>query len=266
MLFDSNQIENTVFEAGQMMLSADAEKAEVFQKEGPANFATTYDLKIQEFLITHFKEILPSATYYGEEDTSGNAGTVSDKGYTFIIDPIDGTTNFMFGYKQSCVSVGLSLNGQMLAGFVYNPYTNDFYKAVRGEGSFLNGRRLTVDNRPLSEGIAAFGCARYNDSDADRHFAIVKELFKRSLAVRNGGSAALDLCRIASGANVLYFESRLQPYDYAAASVIIEEAGGVITQCDGSRISLNGPCSILARTEKAWGEGKGILDAEDRSR
>ena len=262
MSVDYSLIEAAVREAGQLLLEADAARAEIYKKEGPANFATAYDLKIQDFLIGRFKEILPSASYYGEEDTSGNAGTVADRGCTFIIDPIDGTTNFMFGYKHSCVSVGLSLDGRIIAGFVYNPYTNEFYKATRGEGSFLNGRRLTAANRPLAEGIAAFGCARYNDSDADRQFAIVKELFKRSLAVRNGGSAALDLCRIASNANVLYYESRLQPYDYAAASVIIEEAGGVITQCDGSKINLNGPCSILAGTKKAWEEGKSILNTE----
>ena len=256
MSVDYSLIEAAVREAGQLLLRADATIAEIYKKEGPANFATAYDLKIQDFLIGRFKEILPSATYYGEEDTSGNAGTMAEKGYTFIIDPIDGTTNFMFGYNHSCVSVGLSLDGIIIAGFVYNPYTNELYKAVRGEGSFLNGRRLTVENRALSEGIAAFGCARYNDSDADRQFAMVKEFFKHSLAIRNGGSAALDLCRIASGANVLYFESLLQPYDYAAASVIIEEAGGMITQCDGNRISLNDPCSILAGTDKAWKEGR----------
>ena len=147
--------------------------------------------------------------------------------------------------------MGLAYDGAIIAGWVYDPYTDEMYKAFRGEGAYLNDRKLTIDNRSLSEGIAAFGCARYNDGGIDRMLAVVRELFLKAIAIRNGGSAALDISRVAKGANVEYFELLLQPYDYAAASIIVEEAGGRICQINGSAITLDAPCSIVAGTKKA---------------
>lgn len=246
-----NEIEKIVREAGQILLNAQVTSDCISQKEGPANFVTKYDVEIQKYLIEQFSKLLPSAEYYGEENTAGNVHDELEKGYVFYIDPIDGTTNFMFDYKHSCVSVGLAYDGTMIAGFVYNPYTDEMYLAVRGKGAWLNGRRLHIADKGIAEGIAAFGCARYNDDRVDLIFNVVKELFLRSLSVRNGGSAALDLCRVASGANVSYLELKLQPYDYAAASVIVEEAGGKISQVNGAPITLDGPCSIVAGTPAA---------------
>lgn len=248
-LFD--EIEGIVREAGRFLLDAEVTSDCISQKDGPANFVTKYDVEIQKYLIEKFSKLLPTAEYYGEENTAGNVHGALGKGYLFFIDPIDGTTNFMFDYKHSCISVGLACDGKMIAGFVYNPYTDEMYSAVRGKGAWLNGRRLHVADKGIADGIAAFGCARYNDDRVDLIFHVVKELFMRSLSVRNGGSAALDLCRVAGGANVSYLELKLQPYDYAAASVIVEEAGGKISQVNGDPITLDGPCSIVAGTPAA---------------
>ena len=253
------QIETIVREAGGIILSAHPEKNSIHRKAGPANFVTDYDVKIQRFLIDRLSAVMPEAGYYGEEDTEGNKRNAA--GYTFFIDPIDGTTNFMFDYRNSCVSVGLSNNGSMIAGWVYNPYTDQFWSAERGKGAWLNGKELRIGDRSLGDGICAFGCARYNEGDGI--FDILPELFTRSLSIRNGGSAAIDLCRIASGSNVAYIEMLLQPYDYAAASVIIEEAGGVIGTVDGRPVTLNTGCSILAGTPEAVKEiGRIVKDAE----
>ncbi len=251
--------ESIVREAGEMILKAKLTVKSVHQKEGIANFVTNFDIEVQKFLIGKFKELLPEASFFGEEDTEGNTKRPTE-GYCFYIDPIDGTTNFIFGYQHSCVSVGLAYQGKMVAGLVYDPYTDSMYKAVRGKGSYLNGRRLLITNKSIAEGIAAFGCARYNEGDTDLLFDVVKEVYLHSLSVRNGGSAALDLCRVASGANVVYLELKLQPYDYAAASVIIKEAGGVIRQVDGCEITLDRPCSILAGTTLACGGVEGIIE------
>lgn len=250
-------IERLVREAGRMLLDAQLTDAAVHEKDGPANYCTDYDVAIQRYLIAGLKDLLPEAGFFGEEDTSDSQ--TGDREYVFYIDPIDGTTNFMFGYHHSCISVGLSCAGKMIAGYVYNPYVEEMYSAIRGQGSYLNGKRLHMKDLPLGRGIAAFGCARYNDSGADEMFAMVKELFLRSLSIRNGGSAALDLCRIASGSNVSYVELKLQPYDYAAASVIVEEAGGMVTQADGSAITLDRPCSIVGGTPTAIEEVRQIL-------
>ena len=252
-------IENLVRKAGQILLKGKAADNTIHQKEGLANFCTDLDLEIQRFLINGLRDILPSATFFGEEETEGNDTSAVSDGYTFFVDPIDGTTNFIFDYHHSCVSVGLSYERKMIAGFIYNPYVDEMFLGIRGKGSFLNGRKLEIRNSNLSQGIVAFGCARYNEGDTDLLFAAVKEIYLQSLSVRNGGSAALDLCRVASGSNVAYLELKLQPYDYAAASVIIEEAGGCIGQVDGEAITLNQPCSILAGTAAAVKEIQKLL-------
>ena len=246
------QIEALVRTAGQRICSAHPDDDSIHKKEGIANFCTDYDVAIQKFLIEGLEELLPGAAFFGEEDTE-KASTEHIGEYTFYIDPIDGTTNFMFGYNHSCVSVGLAHHGKMIAGFIYNPYVDEMFQAVLGEGSFLNGRKLFVEDKPIAEGIVSFGCARYNENegDVDRLFEVIKRLYLNSLSVRNGGSSALDLCRVAAGRNAAYLELKLNPYDYAAASLIIEEAGGVITQADGSPITLDKPCSIVGGTKKA---------------
>ena len=248
------QIEKVIREAGQMILDAHLEKDNIHQKTGPANFVTDYDVRIQTYLIEKLSGIVPGCGFFGEEKTEGNKRSV--EGYTFFIDPIDGTTNFMFDYRNSCVSVGLALDGAMIAGWVFDPYKDCLWSAVRCKGAKLNGKRIAIEDKGLSDGIAAFGCARYNEGDGI--FDILPTLFTRSLSIRNGGSAAIDLCRIASGSNVAYIEMLLQPYDYAAASVIIEEAGGCISQVDGSAITLDKGCSIVAGTPKAVEEVKAI--------
>lgn len=251
MTFDIKRLQTIVREAGKIMKDARLEENGVGQKQGDANFVTVYDVQIQQFLIEKLREMIPDATFFGEEDTDGNqAGCLGD-GFTFIIDPIDGTTNFMFDYQQSCISVGVAWGGALVAGCIYNPYLNHMYVAVRGLGAYLNGRRLTMEDLSVEQGIVGFGCARYNSENVDILFRVVREMFNRCLAIRSSGSAAIDLARIASGSNAAYVEVKLQPYDYAAAAVMIEEAGGRIVQMDGKPITLDRPCSIVAGTKRA---------------
>ena len=251
------EIEALVTEAGRMIRAHAPSAGEIHGKTGQANYVTDMDVAIQRFLMGRLRELYPGCGFYGEEDTEGNDHAFRS-GLCFYIDPIDGTTNYIFGYDHSCVSVGAALDGEPVAGFVCDPYTQESYAAVRGEGAFLNGSPLRIPDRPLAEGIVAFGCARYNEADTDALFAISKELYLKSLSLRNGGSAALDLCRIAKGSNVLYLELKLQPYDYAAAGVILEEAGGVIGQTDGSPVTLGAPCSVLAGTRSAVAEAMAV--------
>ena len=247
---NKGKIEEIIRHAGEMIKMNSPSIDAVHHKEGAANFVTDYDVLIQEYLIGELTRLFNGCSFFGEEDTDGN-DHCAQAGFCFFIDPIDGTTNYIFGYHHSCISVGISYDGKIIAGFVYNPYVEEFYSAVRGYGSCLNRQRLFIKDNALESGIVAFGCARYNESDTDALFKITKELYLNSLSIRNGGSAALDLCRIASGSNVAYVELKLQPYDYAAASIIIEEAGGVIGQVDSSHVTLNESCSVLAGTHKA---------------
>ena len=262
MTFDIKQFQSIVREAGQLILKANVSPDSVEKKPGDANLVTEYDVQIQQFLMEKLSEMIPDATFFGEEDTRGNQAGRLGEGFTFIIDPIDGTTNFVFDYHQSCVSVGVAWSGALVAGCIYNPYLNHMYVAVRGLGAYLNGCRLTMEDLPVEQGIVAFSCARYSEPRVDVLFDLVKHLFHRCLAIRSSGSAAIDLARIASGSNVAYLELKLQPYDYAAAAVIIEEAGGRIVQMDGRPITLDRPCSILAGTKNAVSQVLKIIREE----
>lgn len=238
------QIQQAVKEASRIMLSAKRVEESVSSKEGHANFVTTYDKKVQEQLKTRLLEILPEAHFCGEEGE--DAATDINKGYVYIVDPIDGTTNFIKDFKVSAISVGLAHNGHMKAGVVYNPYLDEMFSAVAGQGAYLNGNPIHVSKAPLSEALVIFGTSPYNQELAERSFRLAYEYFTQAMDVRRTGSAALDLCSIASGRAELYFELILQPWDYAAGSLIVEEAGGRVTTVDEEPIRFDQPCSIMA--------------------
>ena len=239
----TEEIQKAVRAAGQIMLAADRTPSMVDEKSGRANFVTTYDRQVQAFLQEKLARILPEAVFVGEEE---DIHASIEKGLAFIVDPIDGTTNFIKDYHGSSISVGLTKDGEPYLGVVYNPYLDEMYSAKKEEGAFLNGKPIRVSTSPLAEGIVLFGTAPYYPELTDPTFALARKLFDRSLDLRRSGSAALDLCAIAAGRAELYFELRLSPWDYAAGAIIVTEAGGRILQPDGGPIELSRPCGIVA--------------------
>ena len=237
------QISDAVRTCGEIMLHADRSKNCIDEKAGHANFVTDYDKKVQQELQKRLLEILPEAVFVGEEE---DIHASIAKGYAFIVDPIDGTTNFNKDYHMSAISVGLALNGERYMGVVYNPYLNELFTAVRGQGAFLNGTPIHVSSEPLENGVVLFGTAPYYEELNKKSFEMAYDYFKRSLDVRRSGSAALDLCSVAAGRAELFFELRLCPWDLAAGSLIVEEAGGRVTTVEGAQITLDAPCSMLA--------------------
>lgn len=231
-----------------ILLANDAERT-VSSKEGRANFVTKYDVAIQTYLQEELLKIVPEAVFIGEE---GDHSEVLGRGYAFIVDPIDGTTNFIKNYRRSCVSVGLALNGAMEIGVIYNPYSNEMFYARRGRGAFLNGEPIHVSEHGLTDGLVCFGTSPYYTDLIDQTFDLVKTLHRASLDVRRSGSAALDLCDIASGRCELFFECRLSPWDYAAGSLLVEEAGGHISKMNGELLTLGTGCSVLAGSQQAY--------------
>lgn len=246
-----DDIVDIVGKAGNIIRSAHENEMVVFNKQGDANFVTKYDKEVQSFLIKSLRALFPDANFLAEED---GIQQELGEGYCFIIDPIDGTTNFISDYRYSCISVGLAVNGKMEFGVVYNPYLDEMYTAVKGEGAQKNGSEIHVREAGLEGSLASFGAARYNTEDADKVFEFAKMLYLNSQAIRTGGSAALDLCRVADGSTGVYFEMKLQPWDYAAASLILAEAGGFISTMEGQLITLDQPCSILAGNRQCWKE------------
>ncbi len=252
-----DKIIEIVKSAGKSIQNVRLDSNDIYDKEGYSNFVTKHDKEVQAYIINRLtKEVLPEAHFMAEEDEEK---TELAEEYTFILDPIDGTTNFIFDYKTSCISLALLHQKQVIFGVVYQPYTDECYTAIKGQGAFLNGEQIKATTKGLDENLVAFGCARYNSESTEELFVAIKELYLKSLGIRNSGSSAIDLCRVAAGKNGLYFELKLQPWDYAAASLIIAEAGGVITQVDGTPISLQNPSSILAGGIVTHLEGKDLL-------
>ncbi len=228
---------------GTIILNADRTKSGIDEKAGHANFVTAYDKKVQSELQKRLLEILPEAVFVGEEEDVH--ASVKD-GYAFIVDPIDGTTNFIKDYHASAISVALIKDAKRYMGVVYNPYLDEVYTAVKGKGAFLNGSPIQVSRQPLENGIVIFGTATYYEEYAKATFDMAYDYYCKALDVRRSGSAALDLCNIAAGRAELFFELRLCPWDYAAGSLIVEEAGGVVTTIDGGELPLNEGCGVLA--------------------
>ena len=233
-----------VRECGLLMRGADRGKLLVDAKAGHANFVTDYDKRIQEKLRTGLAKAIPGAIFIGEE---GASQEYSDKGRFFIVDPIDGTTNFIKGLNASCISVGLVINGCAELGVIYNPYLDEMFAARRGCGAACNGKRIEVSSEPLENGIVIFGTSPYNEELSEKSFRLAYEYFKKAIDVRRTGSAALDLCSVASGRAELFFELSLSPWDYAAGALIVEEAGGIVTDTDGNALSFSGKSSVMAR-------------------
>lgn len=236
-----NAILDAVREAGHIILSA--HDVQVSAKEGVGNFVTTYDVKVQSFLREKLLSIVPDAHFVGEEDAVHDDAL---HGLAFIVDPIDCTANFMRGMKHSAVSVALARDGVLILGAVYNPYRDEMFYAELGKGAFLNDSPIRVSERSLSEGVFCIGTSPYDRSLRARTLTIAARLMDRMLDLRRFGSAALDLTDIACGRVELGFECILQPWDFAGGALILTEAGGRITQLDGSPITLDHPCSILS--------------------
>ncbi|MCI9441164.1 MAG: inositol monophosphatase [Ruminococcus sp.] len=249
------QIKNAVIETSHIMLEAADGEIDTLSKEGHANFVTKYDSRVQKELFDRLAEILPEAKFMGEEDNASSSFT--GKGYLFIIDPIDGTTNFIRQNQASCISVGLLKDGESVLGVVYNPYKKELFYAEKGKGAFRNGTPIRVSEEPLSNSILLFGTSPYYEELARPAFDIAYHYFRKCLDLRRSGSAAIDLCDIACGRADLYFELRLSPWDYAAGSLIIKEAGGHIHGCGQTALQFEHPQSIIAY-------GKGIT-SEDLS-
>lgn len=244
----SKRIRDVVRKAGRILTDAVHIEETVEEKSGRANFVTAYDKKVQAYLFDRLGAILPEAVFIGEEEEEH---ALLPEGYAFIIDPIDGTTNFMKGYCASCISVGLLKAGKPEVGVVYNPYLDELFCAIRGKGAFLNGKAIHVSEHDLSKGLVLFGTSPYNEELARSSFCCAYELFARSLDVRRSGSAAIDLCNIACGRAELYFELLLSPWDYAAGALIVEEAGGKVMSTEGKEISFDRKMGVVAGNTKA---------------
>ena len=228
--------------AGELVRSAHSVTAATHEKNGPADLVTEYDLAVQRFLRQELLALLPEADFFGEE---GQHDTLTSP-WTFIVDPIDGTTNFVRGFAYTNISVALAKDGQVEYAVVYAPLAGELYAARRGGGATLNGRAIHVSGRDPGHSLVVCGSTIYDRSYTERHFAIMRYLYDRGLDYRRFGAAALDLCQVSAGRAEVFFECRLSPWDFAAGSLLVQEAGGCVTTLEGTTIDPLRPGSVFA--------------------
>lgn len=193
------------------------------------NDVTAMDVAVQEYLKEHLLAALPDSVFMGEEDeTVWNEERVTGTEWLWIVDPIDGTSNFIRDLHASAISVGLLRKGTPWMGVVYNPYLDEMFYAVKGQGAFLNGHAIHVSDRDFAHSHLCTAASLYKKSLAKPCFDIMQEIYPQCDDFRRFGTAVIELTSLAAGRTELYFEMRLYPWDFAASAVIIREAGGYV--------------------------------------
>ncbi|MEO8004438.1 MAG: inositol monophosphatase family protein [Betaproteobacteria bacterium] len=188
------------------------------------------DRAAEEAIIDVIKAAYPDHAILAEE-----SGASGDSEYVWIIDPLDGTTNFLHGFPQYCVSIGLYHKGIPTHGVIFDPTRNDLYTASRGRGAFLNDKRLRVSKRDkLIDGLIGTGFPFRIIADLDAYHAMLRDVMTKCAGVRRPGAAALDLAAVAAGRFDGFWEIGLSPWDMAAGALLVTEAGGLVTDLEGN--------------------------------
>jgi len=219
-------------QAGALLKSRFYAPHQVRHKD-PANLVTEMDLMAEELISGIVLGAFPNYAFFGEEQFNKNI-TNADKP-RWIVDPLDGTTNYAHGYPLFAVSIALEVNNEIVLGVVYNPLLDELFTGLKGKGAFLNGQPIMVSNaQSLGVSLVASGFpydAWVNKRDNGEEW---RGFLKCALSTRSDGSAALDLCHVAAGRIDGYWELDLEPWDMAAGVLIVQEAGGRVSAVDGS--------------------------------
>jgi myo-inositol-1(or 4)-monophosphatase len=204
--------------------------------KGPANFVTAADHRAEEIVYEELAKARPDYGFLGEE---GGFREGNDKTHRWIVDPLDGTTNFLHGIPHFAVSIALERNGAIVAGVTYNPANDELFVAERGKGAFLNDQRIRVAaRRKLSEAIVGCGLPHYGRGDLKESRKEIAAAQQNFAGLRRYGAATLDLAWVAAGRLDAYWERELSPWDIAAGVLLVREAGGFVSDMDSGEAFL----------------------------
>lgn len=254
-----NAIEPIIRRAARMML--DFADPAVYSKGRHADFVTEADVAVQSFLIDALSHAFPEARFLAEE---GEGQQLTDA-FTFIIDPIDGTTNYFRHRRCSMISIGAVDGRQPVFGMAYDPYRDELYHAEPGYGAWCNGTRLHVADVPLERAVIGFGTAPYYEELFDLTGRTFAALLPKVADIRRTGSACMELCDVASGRSDGHFEWRLQPWDYCAATLLVEEAGGKCGNILGGPVTYDGAIPHMAASARIFDALQALLQGVCRT-
>jgi myo-inositol-1(or 4)-monophosphatase len=214
--------------------------------KGPADFVTAADRRAEEILYAELTKVRPGYGFLGEE---GGRREGDDKTHTWIVDPLDGTTNFLHGIPQFAISIALEREGVIVAGIIYNPANEELFQAERGKGAFLNDQRLRVaSRRRLSDTVIACGVPHIGRGDLALFRSELAAVQQKVAGLRRFGAAALDLAWVAAGRFDAFWERDLSPWDMAAGVLMVREAGGYATDLDDGD-AIFGKRQVIAGNE-----------------
>jgi myo-inositol-1(or 4)-monophosphatase len=226
------------------------------------DFVTFADRESEARIVAAIRARYPNDAFLGEEGGAHGGGDPGSR--TWIIDPLDGTSNFVSGFPFWCVSIAAREGSELVAAVIWDPIHDELYSAERGAGAWRNRTRLAVTGRKDLDGaFVATGFPFRNRDKIDSYLALFRAVFVRARAIRRAGSAALDLAYVASGVFDAFFEFRLSPWDIAAGALLIQEAGGIVTDFEGGAGFLErgnvlaGPVDLVADLRET---ARGIVD------
>jgi len=232
-------------------------------RKAPNDFVTETDQAAEAAIIEVLAKAYPDHDFLAEESgTAGSGGKrlgAARSDYVWIIDPLDGTTNFIHGFPQYAVSIALAFRGQITQGVIYDPAHNDLFVASKGKGAMLNERRIRVAQRDrLDETLIGTGFPFHTFDNVDVYMAMFRELTQKTAGLRRPGAASLDLAYVACGRLDGFFEMGLMPWDAAAGSLLITEAGGLVGDFKGDSDYLFQE-NIIAGSPKIFGQLVNVL-------
>ncbi len=225
------------------------------QKSTPIDLLTIADTKSEAFIVNEIKTTFPDHHIIAEE----SAAVENNSDYRWVIDPLDGTTNFVHSLPIFAVSIGLQYKGKTIVGVVYNPSANKCFFAEKNGGAFLNGEAIHITStNTLSNSLLVTGFPYTHDDSWSKGFDLFKTLYGKTQGVRRLGAAALDFCFVAMGRFEGFWEFGLEPWDVCAGALILAEAGGKVSDWDGSSMPFSGN-RILATNGHIHGEMMDVL-------
>jgi myo-inositol-1(or 4)-monophosphatase len=220
--------------------------------KGPKDFVSEIDHAAEAAIVETLHATYPDHAILAEEGTSRDKNANAD--YVWIIDPLDGTTNFLHGFPQYCVSIALAHKGVVTQGVIYDPVRNDLFTASRGRGAFLNDRRIRVSRRQhLRDCLIGTGFPFRDGSHLDTYLKMMRAMIEQVAGLRRPGAAALDLAYVAAGYYDGFFEIGLNPWDVAAGSLLVLEAGGLIGNFSGEGDYVYGG-EVIAATPRVFAQ------------
>lgn len=247
-----SEIERLMKEASKIFFDLDPQNN--FEMKGRNDFVTEVDFKVQEVLEGELLKLIEGSNLLAEEKGKSSAEI---KDYTWVLDPVDGTSNLVHGFQHSVISLALIEKSEIVIGAVYDPYRDEFYSAIKGQGSRLNAKVIRVsNNEELANSLIGVGTGGGRLGRVDETFEMMRFIYENTNGIRRIGSAALEMCYSACGRYDAFIEDDLNLWDYAGGTLIVREAGGQVINMHGEEVTCERRGGIISGSEKIVDELK----------